>query len=157
TPNDLAVYADYTHLTAMRAPRPTLLTNNSKDNCCFESGYAQPPLLKAAFPIFKLYDKENNLQKHVNDDPGDHNFLQDNREALYRMLSAHFSEPGKPLPVKEIECNAELKTAEELKVELPEDNADFHTLAINLSRSLPRRTKASPEKQRAALKKIVHF
>ncbi|WP_417381683.1 prolyl oligopeptidase family serine peptidase [Gimesia sp.] len=157
TPNDLAVYADYTHLTAMRAPRPTLLTNNSKDNCCFESGYAQPPLLKAAFPIFKLYDKENHLQKHVNDDPGDHNFLKDNREALYRMLSTHFSEPGKPLPVKEMECNAELKTADELKVELPENNADFHTLALKLSRNLPRRTKTTPEKQRAALKQIVHF
>lgn len=156
TPNDLALYADYTHLTAMRAPRPTLLTNNSKDNCCFESGYAQPPLLKAAFPIFKLYDKEENLQKHINDDPGTHNFLKDNREALYRMLSAHFSEPGKPLPVEEIPCDEELKTAQELQVELPADNADFHTLALKLSQDLPRPAKkTTPEKQRAALKKLI--
>ncbi|QDT40472.1 acetyl esterase [Gimesia alba] len=157
TPNDLALYADYTHLTAMRAPRPTLLTNNSKDNCCFESGYAQPPLLKAAFPIYQLYDKEDNLQKHVNDDPGTHNFLKDNREALYRMLSAHFSDPGKPLPVKEIECDAELKSFDELKVELPANNADFHSLALKLSQNLPRPAKkSSPKKQRESLKKIVH-
>ncbi|QDV48625.1 prolyl oligopeptidase family serine peptidase [Gimesia fumaroli] len=157
TPNDLALYADYTHLTAMRAPRPTLLTNNSKDNCCFESGYAQPPLLKAAFPIFKLYDKENNLQKHINDDPGTHNFLKDNREALYRMLSAHFSDPGKPLPVKEIACEDELYTAKELEVELPANNADFHSLALKLSQNLPRPAKnTSPEKRRESLKKIVH-
>src|SRR3954452_5740565 len=37
TPCDLATVADYTHLTAMMAPQPTLLTFNSKDNCCFAS------------------------------------------------------------------------------------------------------------------------
>tara|TARA_R110002111_G_scaffold256979_2_gene324603 strand:- start:87413 stop:90136 length:2724 start_codon:yes stop_codon:yes gene_type:complete len=157
TPNDLGVYADYTHLTAMRAPRPTLLSNNSKDNCCFESGYTQPPLLKAAFPIYKLYDKENHLQKHINDDPGDHNFLKDNREALYRMLSAHFSEPGKPLPVKEIECNAELKSFDELKVELPADNETFHSLALKLSQNLPQPSKSSQKDPRETLKKNVHY
>ncbi|MCA9014881.1 MAG: alpha/beta hydrolase fold domain-containing protein, partial [Planctomycetaceae bacterium] len=157
TPSDLGVYADYTHLTAMRAPRPTLLTNNSKDNCCFESGYAQPPLLQAAFPIFKLYDKEDNLQKHINDDPGDHNFLKDNREALYRMLSAHFSDPGKPLPVKEIECDAELKSFDELKVELPADNETFHSLALKLTQNLPRPAKSTQQKPREALQQLVHF
>lgn len=157
TPNDLGVYADYTHLTAMRAPRPTLLSNNSKDNCCFESGYAQPPLLKAAFPVYKLYNKEDFLQKHVNDDPGDHNFLQDNREALYRMLSVHFSDPGKPLPVKEIECQAELKSFDELKVELPADNETFQSLALKLTQNLPRPSKSTQKNPREALKQIVHF
>ena len=52
TPCDLATFADYTHLTAMLAPRAALLTFNSKDNCCFESGYALPPLLEAAGPFF---------------------------------------------------------------------------------------------------------
>ena len=158
TPNDLGVYADYTHLTAMRAPRPTLLTNNSKDNCCFESGYAQPPLLKAAFPVYKLYDKENFLQKHVNDDPGTHNFLKDNREALYRMLSVHFSDPGKPLPVKEIECNAEIKSFDELKVELPAQNETFHSLALKLCQNLPNpATKSSHKQSLKRLKNIVHY
>src|SRR5262249_1004281 len=58
TPCDLGTVADYTHLTALMAPRPTLLTYNSKDDCCFESGYALPPLLEAAAPIFKLFGKE---------------------------------------------------------------------------------------------------
>ena len=44
TPCDLARYADYTHLTAMMAPRPTLLTFNAKDECCFEAGYARPAI-----------------------------------------------------------------------------------------------------------------
>ena len=48
TPNDLALYADYTHLTAMLANRAALLTNNAEDKCCFTAGHAQPPLLDAA-------------------------------------------------------------------------------------------------------------
>lgn len=158
TPNDLGIYADYTHLTAMRAPRPTLLTNNSKDNCCFESGYAQPPLMKAAFPVYKLYDKENFLQKHVNHDPGTHNFLKDNREALYRMLSVHFSEPGKPMPAEEMECNAEIKSFDELTVKLPDNNETFNSLALKLSKNLPQREKKSSKKSLLkSLKNTVHY
>jgi len=40
--------ADYTHLTGMLAPRPALLTHNSRDNCCFRADYAVSPLLMAA-------------------------------------------------------------------------------------------------------------
>ena len=54
TPTDLAMLADYTHLTALRAPRPTLLTYNAKDECCFLADHALQPLLDAAPPIFKL-------------------------------------------------------------------------------------------------------
>ena len=69
TPNDLATICDYTHLTAMRAPRPTLLTYNLQDNCCFEAAYALQPLVDAARPIFQLYGQETSLRSHVNDDP----------------------------------------------------------------------------------------
>jgi hypothetical protein len=58
TPSDLATVADYTHLTALLAPRPTLLTYNAKDECCFEAGYALPPLVEAAGPLFQLLGKE---------------------------------------------------------------------------------------------------
>ena len=34
-PTDMATVADYTHLTALRAGRPTLLTYNASDDCCF--------------------------------------------------------------------------------------------------------------------------
>jgi hypothetical protein len=83
TPVDLGKYADYTHLTAMLAPRDALLTFNAKDNCCFASPHALPPLLNAATPIFNLYKKPKGLRWHVNHDPGNHNFGQDNRQALY--------------------------------------------------------------------------
>ncbi len=135
TPCDLATLADYTHLTAMRAPRPTLLTYNAKDNCCFESGYALPPLLKAASPIYKLFGKEKNLRSHVNVNPGDHNFGKDNRQALYRMIADHFG-VGNPKG-NEIDVGKELKTADELAVKPPAKNMDFNKLALAMSRRYP--------------------
>ena len=62
TPCDLATVADYTHFTALLAPRAALLTFNSKDNCCFESGYALQPLLNAARPIYRLLGRPDALR-----------------------------------------------------------------------------------------------
>ena len=137
TPCDLATIADYTHLTALRAPRPTLLTYNSKDECCFEAGYALPPLLDAARPIFKLYGREKALRTHINDDPGTHNYLKDNRQAFYRMLGDFFFTDDKSYRADEIPSDAEVKSPQELEVDLPERNADFNTLALALAKGLP--------------------
>jgi hypothetical protein len=148
TPCDLATVADYTHLTALMAPRATLLTYNSKDNCCFEAGYALPPLRDAALPIFKLYGKEKALRTHVNDDPGTHNYEKDNRQALYRMLGDHFYPGNKDYSADELP--AEVKTKDELAVELPAKNADFHTLAVELMKALPRSAALPGDKAGAA-------
>ena len=135
TPSDLATTADYAVLTAMRAPRPTLLTFNDRDNCCFQSGNALPELLRAARPAFQLYGAGDKLEVHINHTPGNHNYEQDNREAFYRMVGRHFYADAAFDP-REIPCAGEVKTAEELKVELPADNAGFTTLAKKLAASL---------------------
>jgi hypothetical protein len=140
TPCDLATVTDYTHLTAMLAPRPALLTYNFKDDCCFASGHALPPLLEAAGPIYKLFGKESSLRSHINYEPGTHNFEQDNREQHYRMLGDFFFAGRSDFRSQEILCTNEVKTKEQLLVELPKDNADFHSLALNLIRNLPRET-----------------
>ncbi len=137
TPNDLATLVDYTHLTAMLAPRPTLLIYNAADDCCFESGYALGPLLTAAHPVFCLFGKAGSLRTHVNYDPGTHNYEQNNREALYRLLHEFFYAGGPGFSDEEIPCQDELKTAEQLSVELPEKNEDFHSLAGKLAADLP--------------------
>lgn len=149
TPCDMATVADYSHLTAMMAPRATLLTFNVKDNCCFASGHALPPLLNVSEPVFKLYDKAERLQSHVNHDPGTHNFEQDNREALYRMFAAHFFAGDDSSSAEEIECDAELKSKQELEVALPDNNEDFQTLATALRTSLPA-SEPLPEKPTVA-------
>jgi dienelactone hydrolase len=149
TPCDLATVADYTHLTAMMAPRPTLLTYNSKDDCCFEAGYVLPALRAAAEPIFKLYGKLNFLRSHVNDNPGTHNYEKDNRQAFYRMLGDHFYASSKEFDAKEIPSEKEVKSKAELMVDLPAKNEDFHTLALALARKLPRDGQLPREKEAA--------
>jgi dienelactone hydrolase len=133
TPVDLARYADYTHLTAMLAPRPAMISHNGYDNCCFRADYALSPLLVAAQPIYRLYGKE--LRFHANFDQG-HNYGLENRQALYRFLRQSFYPNGGGPPDEE--APADLRTAEALKMPLPEDNLNLHTLAVSLTRSLPR-------------------
>ena len=132
TPCDLARYADYAHLTAMMAPRGLLLTYNAKDNCCFAAPHALPPLLEAARPIYKLTGAEERLHEHINYDPGNHNFERDNREAHYRVVGAQFFSGDVKYSPSEIDSAAEVKKAEELSVELPEDNLDFQRIAEKL-------------------------
>lgn len=137
TPSDLATVVDYTHLTAMMAPHPTLLTFNAKDNCCFAAPHALPPLHDAAAPIFEIFGREGNFRAHINDDPGTHNYEIDNRQALYQLMADHWSRPGYVINPKEIPSISEIKTSEQLNVELPSGNLNFQTLAIKLSSDLP--------------------
>ena len=137
TPCDLATLADYTHLTALMAPRATLLTYNAKDDCCFEAGYALPPLLEAAQPVFKLFGQEGRLRSHINFDPGTHNYEQDNRQAFYGMMGDQFYAGDASFDAREIPCSAEVKTKEQLDVALPQPNGDFNSLALALSKDLP--------------------
>lgn len=136
-PVDLGMTADYTHLTALLAPRPTLLTYNAKDNCCFVAAHALPPLLEATEPVFKLYGREASLRTHVNDIPGDHNFGQENREAHYRMLGDHFF-AGQKFDAHEIPSGDEVKSKEQFHIPLPEKNATLHSLALDVMQSVPR-------------------
>jgi hypothetical protein len=163
TPCDLGTVVDYTHLTAMRAPRPTLLTFNSKDQCCFASGHALRPLLEGAWPIFALHGAGDSLRAHVNDDPGTHNYERENREKFYQMCGDFFF-AGKAFDAKEIECGNELKSKEELGVIIPVENQNFNSVALAISKMLPRagdlptnRTAAEgwQKENREKLKKIV--
>ena len=153
TPVDLAATADYAHLTAMLAPRVALLTFNEKDNCCFAAPHALPPLLEAARPVYQLLGKAENLHEHINYDPGTHNFLRDNREALYKVIGQHWYAGNTAFSPNEIECDVDLKTAEQLTVELPADNLDLQQLAQRLSQVLPK--KLDPAERREALARVL--
>ncbi|MCY2964588.1 MAG: hypothetical protein NT069_13305 [Planctomycetota bacterium] len=138
TPVDLATVADYSHLTALMAPRATLLTYNLNDNCCFKADHALPPLLDAGRPFFRLYGRDDNLRYHINAEPGDHNFQKENREALYQMIGVHFFPDDRDYNPREIPSEGELRTPDQFAIPVPADNADFHTLALALAKDLPR-------------------
>lgn len=152
TPVDLASTADYAHLTAMLAPRVALLTFNEKDNCCFAAPHALPPLLAAARPVYQLLGKADRLHDHINYDPGTHNFERDNREALYRVIGQHWFAEVENYARDEIDSSAELKSAEQLTVELPENNLDLQELALAVAGNLPPLGDVSREKVAAVLR-----
>jgi len=147
TPVDLGVYADYTHLTAMLAPRPLQITHNARDNCCFRADYAMGPLLVAAGPIFGLYGDAGHLRSHTNFDAG-HNYGLENREALYRFLKEFFYDNASGFSAEEIPSAADIRTAEQLRVPLPADNESLHSVALKLSASLPQRPAPSRDRLR---------
>jgi len=129
---DLIDGQDYTHLTAMMAPRPTLIAHNNMDDCCFRAGIVKPLNFDAIRPIFKLYGKEDLLTWHENNDPGDHNYQLDNRMQAYSFFAKRFNVP---MIQKEID---DLRSYEELVVGLPQDNLTILGFAKKLARSINR-------------------
>jgi dienelactone hydrolase len=146
TPCDMATVADYTHLTAIRAPRPTLLTYNEKDDCCFKPVTALPPLLGAARPVFEQLGAAEKVDFHINHEPGTHNFFLENREALYKFIGTHWYPGDKSYGPKEFPSDSEVKTAEELSVPIPAENATFNSLARALAEGIRKSRQAVPAK-----------
>ena len=135
-PTDLVSIADYTYLTGMLAPRPTLLLYNQKDDCCFVAERAESAVYHPAIPFFQLFAKTANFVYYENKDPGTHNYDLDNREQFYRFVKKHYALLDST--ESEIPSEAELLTAEQLTVGLPEGNANFFTLAKTYLESLPK-------------------
>jgi hypothetical protein len=129
---DLMDGQDYTHLTAMMAPRPTLIAHNNQDDCCFRAGIVKPLNFDAIRPIFKLYGKEDLLTWHENNDPGDHNYQLDNRMQAYSFFAKRFN-----VPMIEREID-DLRSYEELVVGLPQDNLTILGFAKKLARAINR-------------------
>jgi hypothetical protein len=145
TPSDLASIADFTHLTALVAPRALQITSNAKDTCCFRGDYAPGPLVQQAAPVFGLFEVRDRFAYHVNHDPG-HNYERDNREAFYRFLHTRLLDGRKDFDPREIDVSREIRDAAQLHVPLPADNADFRSIARGILAALP--APAGPRRER---------
>jgi dienelactone hydrolase len=132
---DFCMGQDYTHLTAMRAPRPTLLIYNVEDDCCFRAPFVKPDVYDAIRPFFRLYGKEDALAWHENVDPGTHNYQLDNRQQSYKFFTKHFDLPAAE---REIPVDGEIKGFDELVVGLPKDNLTVLGLAKKLAAEIRR-------------------
>jgi len=147
---DSLVGSDFSHLVALVAPRPILLTYNAEDDCCFRAGLVKPLVYDAIQPIFRLYAREDTLNWHENLDPATHNYQLDNRLAAYRFFSKQF---GLPLIDNEDHVAPEIKSYDELLVGLPEDNLTILGLAQKLGREINRPPVPSEPSARAAWSK----
>jgi dienelactone hydrolase len=161
-PQDFLAGQDYPHLTAMRAPRPTLLIHNAEDDCCFRAPLVKPYIYDDVKPFFSLFGKEDVFAWHENTDPSTHNYQLDNRLQAYRFFSKHF---GLPLIDQEIPVDAEIKSYDELVVGLPKDNLTILGLARRFAGGIsypaaPASAGARSEwavAERAKLNKLVRY
>jgi dienelactone hydrolase len=159
---DLLVGQDYSTLTAIRAPRPTLLIFNAEDDCCFRAPLVKPYIFDAVRPYFRLYGKEDALQFHENTNISAHNYGLDDREATYRFLAKSF---GLPSSDQEIDVGEYVKSYSDLAVGLPPDNLTILGLARKLAAGITRPAIPSnsagkaawAETERAKLKDVVRF
>jgi dienelactone hydrolase len=154
--------SDFSHLVALMAPRPILLTYNAEDDCCFRAGLVKPLVYDAIQPFFKLYGKEDVFDWHENRDPATHNYQLDNRLADYRFFSKEF---GLPLIDNEDHVASEIRPYDELVVGLPGDNLTILGLAQKLGREITRQPIPSDpsakatwsNSERAKLKDVVRY
>ena len=134
-PTDFDVGFDYTILSALRAPRPTLLIHNAEDNCCFRADLVKPYIYTDIQRFFKLYAAQAAFGWHENRDPGTHNYQLENREAAYAFFTTHFN---MPVATQEIPSDAEIKSYDELAVGLPKDNLTILGLARKIAAAIHR-------------------
>src|SRR4030095_1789655 len=149
---DLLTGQDYPHLTAMRAPRPTLLMYNADDDCCFRAPLVKEDIFDEVKAFFRLFGKESSFAWHENLDPSDHNYQLDNRLQSYRFFTRHF---GLPIVDTEIPVESEIKGFDELVVGLPTDNLPMLGVARKLAGGIKRQPIASTDG--AALRKTLRY
>lgn len=134
-PTDFVVGSDYPFLTAMRAPRPTLLINNAQDNCCFRAPMVKPYIFNAVKPFFQLYGKEDAFSFYANTDISAHNYGPSNRLQAYRFFARFFH---LPTPIREIPVGSDIKSYSQLKVGVPRDNLTILSLAREMAVEIKR-------------------
>jgi hypothetical protein len=155
-PNDLASIADYVTLNALMVPRPLHLIYNKSDTCCFVASTVKSNTYEPVIPFYKQAGVPGRLSYYENSDPGTHNYEQDNREQLYAFLKKHFM-PESKWPTTEIPSEEEMLEHEALNVDLPKENADFHSLAAQFAADLPLPLGGNRRDQREELRSILRF
>jgi hypothetical protein len=132
---DLLVGQDYSTLTAIRAPRPTLEINNAEDDCCFRAPMVKPYIFEAVRPFFRLYGKEDALKFYESTSISAHNYGLEDRQQAYGFLAKYF---GLSAGDQEIEVGEDVKSYSDLAVGLPPDNLTILGLARKLAAGIIR-------------------
>lgn len=100
-PQDFLAGQDYSTMTAMRAPRPTLLIYNAEDDCCFRAPLVRPYIFDPVVPFFQLYGKANAFQFYESTLISAHNYaLEDQTQALaFFIKHFHLTADSATIPV----------------------------------------------------------
>jgi dienelactone hydrolase len=154
-PTDFLDHQDYSTLTAMRAPRPTLLIHNAEDSCCYRAPLVRPYTFDPVRPFFALYGKESAFQFYENTDISEHNYGLRNREQAYQFLTRNFN---LPVAAEEIPVGQDIKDYSELAIGLPKDNLTTIDLARKVGKAITHPPlSGSKDTARAQLKSILRY
>lgn len=150
-PVDLCTVADYDQLTALFAPRPTLLIYNLRDDCCFRSRRTYRSVYKPVKPVYESLGVGDDLEFYENTNPGTHNYEAASRGRLYRFLNDRFEldTPGEDFSYKD-----ELLSERDLAVGLPDDNATFISLAEAAASRIKHRSLKSTSEIKASRREL---
>ena len=147
---DLLEGQDYSTLTALRAPRPTLLIYNAEDDCCFRAPLVKPYVYDSIQPFFRLYGKDKSFLFYQDTTISAHNYGSANREAAYRFFDEQFH---LAVSDSEIPVGQYLKSYDQLRVGVPEDSLTILGLARKWAQGINR-----PEvPQRTTLSEVVRY
>jgi dienelactone hydrolase len=158
---DLVWGQDYSTLTAIRAPRPTLEINNAEDDCCFRAPMVKPYIYDAVRPFFRLCGKDDALEFYQSTSISAHNYGLEDREAAYRFFAKYFGTSG----IKEIDVGQNIKTYSDLAVGVAPGNLTIRGIATMLSAQVshpaipsnPAGKSAWEETERGKLKEVVRY
>lgn len=150
---DFLVGQDYSTLTAIRAPRPSLLIYNAEDNCCFRAPLVKPYVYDAVKPFYALYGKEDNFQFYQSTLISAHNYGHEDREQAYRFLIKHFHLSASP---EEIPVGQDIKSYSQLVAGVPANNLTILGLARKMAGQLTHSSEASGA-ERSKLRDVVRY
>ena len=130
---DFLVGQDYSTLTALRAPRPTLLIYNAEDGCCFRAPLVRPYVFDPVVPFYGLYGKNEAFQYYQSTLISAHNYGLEDRAQAFAFFIKHFhlTADSAETPVGQY-----VKTFDELKGGIPPDNLTILGLARKMAKQL---------------------
>ena len=133
--SDLLAGQDYSTLTAMRAPRPTLLIFNAEDTCCFRAPLVKPYVFDPVVPFFKLYGKDSVFKFYESTLISAHNYATEDQQQALEFFVKHFHlNPGNvQAPIEQY-----VKTFDELQGGIPENNLTILSLARKAANEIKR-------------------
>ena len=160
---DMRAVADYAHLMALRAPRPTLLIYNAMDDCCFRAGVVKQGVyydIQTFFALMSETGSPGNLEWYENENPGTHNYQIDSRQQSYRFFDRAFHLQASD--AEDADTDTEVQTYADLAVGLPPANLTIIALARQLAHSIHHDPPAQAdaqwvEKERQQLREVVRF
>jgi dienelactone hydrolase len=157
---DMRDKVDYAQLTALRAPRPTLLIYNAMDDCCYRADVVKQGVYSDIKPYFALMGSPDSFEWYTNESPGTHNYQIDSRQRAYRFFNRAFHlEAGDK---EDANTDSEVQTQEALSAGVPANNLTIVGLARQFAQSIHHDAPAQAdapwvEKQRQQLREVVRF